>query len=61
MHRLKVHVMNVTDKYGEIISLNFEKKKNYKSGHYYLQAQILLKSFWYPIKLLFNKPLQRKI
>ena len=39
MHRLKVHVMNVTDKYGEIISLNFEKKKNYKSGHYYLQAQ----------------------
>tara|TARA_B110000114_G_scaffold16849_1_gene16328 strand:+ start:2404 stop:2916 length:513 start_codon:yes stop_codon:yes gene_type:complete len=40
-----VYNLEQQSKYGEIISLNFEKKKNYKSGHYYLQAQILLKSF----------------
>ncbi|MEO1030026.1 MAG: type 4a pilus biogenesis protein PilO [Bacteroidota bacterium] len=32
-------------KFGEIINLHFEKKKNYKSGKYYLQAKVLLKSF----------------
>ncbi len=32
-------------KYGEIIHLHFEKKKNIKSGKYYLQARVLLRSF----------------
>jgi len=45
MHGLKVHVMDVTDKYREIISLNFEKKKNYKTAASYLQARVLLESF----------------
>jgi len=32
-------------KFGEIISINFEKKKNFRTGKYYLQASVLLKSF----------------
>jgi len=32
-------------KFGEIINLNFKKQKNYKTGKYYLQASVLLKSF----------------
>lgn len=32
-------------KFGEIINLHFEKKKNFKSGKHYLQAHVLLKSF----------------
>jgi hypothetical protein len=32
-------------KFGEIISLHFEKKKNFRTGRYYLQARVLLKSF----------------
>jgi hypothetical protein len=30
---------------GEVINLHFEKKKNFRSGKYYLQAKVLLKSF----------------
>lgn len=32
-------------KFGEIISLHFEKKKNFKTGIYFLQVRVLLKSF----------------
>ena len=32
-------------KFGEIINLHFEKKKNYKTGKFYLQVHVLLKSF----------------
>jgi len=32
-------------KFGEIINLHFEKKKNYKTNTYFLQARVLLKSF----------------
>ena len=32
-------------KFGEVIHLKFEKKKNFRSGRYYLQARVLLKSF----------------
>jgi len=32
-------------KFGEIINLNFEKKKNYRKGINYLEANILIKSF----------------
>lgn len=32
-------------KFGEITNLHFEKKKNFRTGKYYLQARVLLKSF----------------
>jgi hypothetical protein len=32
-------------KFGEIINLHFEKKKNFRTGKYYLKAFVLLKSF----------------
>jgi len=32
-------------KFGEIINLHFEKKKNFRTGRFYLQAKVLLKSF----------------
>ena len=32
-------------KFGEVVHLQFEKKKNFRSGRYYLQARVLLKSF----------------
>ncbi len=32
-------------RYGEIIHLSFEKKKNYRTNKHYLQAKVLLKSF----------------
>jgi hypothetical protein len=32
-------------KFGEIINLHFEKKKNFRTGKYYLQAKVLLRSF----------------
>ena len=32
-------------KFGEIINLYFKKQKNHKTGKYYLQASVLLKSF----------------
>ncbi|WP_299525256.1 type 4a pilus biogenesis protein PilO [Winogradskyella sp.] len=32
-------------KFGEIINLSFKKQKNYRTGKYYLQASVLLRSF----------------
>lgn len=32
-------------KFGEIINLHFEKKENYRTGEFYLQASVLLRSF----------------
>lgn len=32
-------------KFGEIINLHFDKKKNFRTGKFYLQAKVLLKSF----------------
>lgn len=40
-----IHTIEQQTKFGEIINLQFEKKKNFRTGKYYLQAQILLKSF----------------
>lgn len=40
-----VYVLEQQTKFGEVISLHFEKKKNYRTGRFYLQARILLKSF----------------
>jgi len=31
-------------KFGEVISLDFEKKKNHRTGRFYLQASVLLRS-----------------
>lgn len=40
-----VHILEMESKFGEIINLHFEKKKNFRSGRNYLQATVLLKSF----------------
>ena len=40
-----IHLLEQQTKFGEIINLYFEKKKNFKTGKYYLQAHVLLKSF----------------
>ncbi len=39
------HKLEQQTKFGEIINLHFEKKKNFRTGKYYLQAIVLLKSF----------------
>lgn len=40
-----IHLLEQKTKFGEIINLYFEKKKNFKTGKQYLQAHVLLKSF----------------
>lgn len=40
-----IHQLEQQTKFGEIISLDFEKKKNFRTGKYYLQTKVLLKSF----------------
>lgn len=40
-----IHQLEQNTKFGEIINLNFKKLKNYRTGKYYLQARVLLKSF----------------
>jgi len=40
-----VYQLEQKTKFGEIVHLHFEKKKNYRSGKYYLQAKVLLRSF----------------
>ena len=40
-----IYLLEQKTKFGEIISLHFEKKKNYRTGRFYLQARVLLKSF----------------
>jgi len=39
------HKLEQETKFGEIINIHFEKKKNFRTGKYYLQAFVLLKSF----------------
>ena len=40
-----IHKLEQETKFGEIINLHFLKKNNFRTGQYYLQAEILLKSF----------------
>ncbi|WP_323787700.1 hypothetical protein [Psychroserpens sp.] len=40
-----IHQLEQMTKFGEVVNLQFEKKKNHKTGKQYLQANILLKSF----------------
>ncbi|OUS03346.1 hypothetical protein A9Q86_00060 [Flavobacteriales bacterium 33_180_T64] len=40
-----IHHLEQHTRFGEIINLNFQKEKNYKTGKYYLQAHVLLRSF----------------
>ncbi|WP_298760662.1 hypothetical protein [uncultured Psychroserpens sp.] len=40
-----IHLLEQHTKFGEVINLDFQKKKNYKTGKYYLQAHVLLRSF----------------
>lgn len=39
-----IYTLEQKTKYGEIVSVYYEKKKNYRTGRYYLQARILLQS-----------------
>ena len=40
-----IFLLEQETRFGEIVSLSFEKKKNYKTAAYYLQARVLLESF----------------
>jgi len=40
-----IYLLEQQTKFGEIINLHFEKKKNFRIGRDYLQARVLLKSF----------------
>ncbi|WP_407556492.1 hypothetical protein [Winogradskyella sp. 4-2091] len=40
-----IHQLEQQTKFGEVINLHFEKKKNFRSGRYYLQARVLLRSY----------------
>ncbi|MAB49467.1 MAG: hypothetical protein CMC05_12640 [Flavobacteriaceae bacterium] len=40
-----IYQLEQQTKFGEIVNLHFEKKKNFRTGRYYLQVRVLLKSF----------------
>ena len=40
-----IYQLEQKTKFGEVINLHFEKKKNFRTGKHYLQAKVLLKSF----------------
>jgi len=40
-----IHHLEQQTKFGEIINLDFEKNKNFRTGKYYLEAHVLLKIF----------------
>lgn len=40
-----IYQLEQKTKFGEILHLHFEKKKNFRTGTYYLQAKVLLRSF----------------
>ncbi|WP_239021953.1 hypothetical protein [Pontimicrobium aquaticum] len=40
-----IHKLEQQTKFGEIINVHFEKKKKYKTGKFYLEAFVLLRSF----------------
>ena len=40
-----IYTLEQRTKYGEIVSVSYGKKKNYRTGTSYLQAKILLQSF----------------
>ncbi|MCH2197062.1 hypothetical protein [Kordia sp.] len=40
-----IYTLEQRTKYGEVISVSYEKKKNYRTGRSYLQARIMLQSF----------------
>lgn len=40
-----IYTLEQRTKYGEVVSVSYEKKKNYRTGASYLQAKIVLQSF----------------
>ncbi len=40
-----IHALEQHTKFGEVTNLHFTKKKNFRTGTFYLQASVLLKSF----------------
>lgn len=40
-----IHQLEQQTKFGEVVNLHFEKKKNFRTGKYYLEARVLVRSF----------------
>ncbi|TXD83550.1 hypothetical protein ESY86_09430 [Subsaximicrobium wynnwilliamsii] len=40
-----IYKLEQETKFGEVVSIHYEKKKNFRSGKSYLQVRVLLKSF----------------
>ena len=40
-----IYTLEQKTKYGEVVSVFYERKKNYRTGTFYLEAKILLQSF----------------
>lgn len=40
-----IYQLEQETKFGEVINLHFEKKKNFRTGKYYIQTKVLLRSF----------------
>ncbi len=40
-----IYQLEQKTKFGEVINLHFEKKKNFRSGRHYLKARVLVRSF----------------
>jgi len=40
-----IYTLEQRTKYGEVVSVSYEKKKNYRTGTSYLEAKIVLQSF----------------
>ena len=41
-----IHELEQKTKFGEVINLDFEKKKNHRTGKFFLQTKVLLKSIY---------------
>ncbi|MCD2257588.1 hypothetical protein KWG70_00060 [Psychroserpens sp. XSD401] len=44
IHKL-IYQLEQNTKFGEVINLHYEKKKHFRSGRYYLQTKVLLRSY----------------
>lgn len=40
-----IHQLEQRTKFGEVVNLHFEKKKNFRTGSYFLEATVLLTSY----------------
>ncbi len=42
---LLIYKLEQKTKFGEVVNLHFEKKKNFRTGKHYLQARVLLRNY----------------